>query len=104
MAAASKKKLLPAQQEELLIIVKNRFEKNMQRHKGIAWAQVLARLEANKEKMWCLHQMENTGGEPDITGYDKKTDEYIFIDCAAESPKGRKCLLRPRSAGGKKRI
>jgi len=98
MAAASKKKLLPAQQEELLIIVKNRFEKNMQRHKGIAWAQVLARLEANKEKMWCLHQMENTGGEPDITGYDKKTDEYIFIDCAAESPKGRRSVCYDREA------
>jgi hypothetical protein len=78
------------QREDLLIALKARFEKNMNRHKGLEWADVQARLEGNVEKLWPLNEMERTGGEPDVVGYDKKTGEYIFYDCSAESPKGRR--------------
>ena len=78
------------QREDLLIALKARFEKNMNRHKGLEWADVQARLEGNVEKLWSLNEMERTGGEPDVVGYDKKTGEYIFYDCSAESPKGRR--------------
>jgi len=88
----NKKELLPEQREELLKTLKDRFEKNMNRHKGIEWANVLARLEANAEKLWSLDDMEVTGGEPDVVGHDSKTGEYIFYDCSAESPKGRRSI------------
>lgn len=84
-------KTLPAaKQEELLSTFKARFEKHPERHKGIEWAKVQAKLEANPTKLWSLNEMENTGGEPDVVGVDKKTGEYLFYDCAAESPKGRR--------------
>jgi len=86
------KKLSPAQREELLRALKTRFEKNMNRHKGLEWAKVQAKLEANAEKLWSLNEMERTGGEPDVVGHDKKTGEYIFYDCSAESPKGRRSV------------
>jgi hypothetical protein len=86
---SDKKELLPKQREELLKTLKARFEKQMNRHKGLEWAKVQARLEANAEKLWSLHEMERTGGEPDVVGHDKKTGEYVFYDCSAESPKGR---------------
>lgn len=89
---SNKKELLPEQREELLKTLKDRFEKNRDRHKGIEWAKVQAKLEANAEKLWSLDDMETTGGEPDVIGYDQKTDEYIFYDCAAESPKGRRSI------------
>ena len=82
--------------EELLKALKARFEKNMNRHNGLEWAKVQAKLEANPEKLWSLNEMERTGGEPDIVGYDKKTDEYIFYDCSAESPKGRRSVCYDR--------
>jgi len=84
------KKLSAAQLANLLKTLKTRFEKNMNRHKGIEWAKVQTRLEANPGKLWSLNEMENTGGEPDVVGADKKTGEYIFYDCSAESPKGRR--------------
>lgn len=88
----NKKKLSAAQREELLNTLKARFEKNMNRHKGIEWAKVQSKLEAttSKEKLWSLNEMERTGGDPDVVGYDKKTGEYIFYDCSAESPAGRR--------------
>jgi len=86
------------QREELLRALKARFEKNMNRHKDIEWAQVQAKLEANAEKLWSLNEMEKTGGEPDVVGHDKKTGEYIFYDCSAESPKGRRSLCYDRAA------
>jgi len=86
---SSKKELSPKQRQELLGVLKVRFEKNMNRHKDLEWAKVEARLEANSEKLWSLCEMEITGGEPDAVGHDKKTGEYIFFDCSAESPKGR---------------
>jgi hypothetical protein len=86
------KELSPVQQQELLNTLKNRFEKNMNRHKGVEWAKVQAKLEANTSKLWSLNEMEATGGEPDVVGYDKKTGEYTFIDCSAESPKGRRSI------------
>lgn len=85
-----KKELSQEQREELFKVLEARFEKNMSRHKGIKWADVQARLEANPKKLWSLDAMEETGGEPDVVGQDKKTGEYIFYDCAAESPKGRR--------------
>ena len=94
----NKKKLSPVQREELLKILKTRFEKNMNRHKGIEWAKVQARLEANPEKLWTLDDMEVSGGEPDVVGHDKKTGEYIFYDCSAESPKERRSLCYDREA------
>jgi hypothetical protein len=87
-----KKDLPPQLREELLRTLKARFEKNMNRHKGLEWAKVQAKLEANIEKMWSLSEMEKTGGEPDVVGHDKKTGEYIFYDCSAESPKGRRSV------------
>ena len=89
---ASKKELSPKQHEELLRALKACFEKNMNRHKGLEWAKVQAKLEANTEKLWSLNEMERTGGEPDVVGHDKKTGEYIFYDCSAESPKGRRSV------------
>ena len=95
---SNKKELSPEQREELLRALKARFEKNMNRHKGLAWAKVQARLEAHTEKLWSLNEMERTGGEPDVVGFDKKTGEYIFYDCSAESPKGRRSLCYDRQA------
>jgi hypothetical protein len=95
---SNKKKLSPEQREELLGALKARFEKNMNRHKGLEWAKVQAKLEANAEKLWSLHEMERTGGEPDVVGYDKKTGEYIFYDCSEESPKGRRSICYDRAA------
>ena len=92
MKAGNKKELSPKQSEGLIKILKARFEKNMNRHKGLKWASVQARLEANTKKLWSLHEMERTGGEPDVTGQDKKTGEYIFYDCSAESPDGRRSV------------
>src|SRR5712675_1141897 len=93
-----KKELLPKQREELLRVLKARFEKNMNRHKGLECAKVQAKLEANAEKLWSLNEMERTGGEPDVVGHDKKTGEYIFYDCSAESPKGRRSVCYDREA------
>lgn len=87
-----KNELLPDQLEELVALLKDRFDKNKNRHKGMEWAKIQAKLEANKQKQWSLYEMEKTGGEPDVVGYDKKTDEYIFYDCSAESPKGRRSI------------
>jgi hypothetical protein len=94
----TKKELSSKQREELLAALKIRFEKNMNRHKGLDWAKVQAKLEANAEKLWSLNEMEKTGGEPDVVGHDKKTGEYIFFDCSAESPKGRVSLCYDREA------
>ncbi|SHJ19643.1 DUF4256 domain-containing protein [Parasporobacterium paucivorans] len=91
-----KTKLSPEQQRELLGELKIRFEKNMDRHAGLEWAGVESRLEANAEKLWSLNEMERTGGEPDVVGYDKETGEYIFYDCSAESPKGRRNVCYDR--------
>jgi hypothetical protein len=88
----NKKTLSSAQREELISALKARFEKNMKRHKGIEWARVQAKLEADARKLWSLSEMERTGGEPDVVGYDKKTGEYIFYDCSAETPKGRRSI------------
>jgi hypothetical protein len=95
---ASKKKLSAAQAKELLGILKNRFEKNKARHKGIEWDKVQARLEAHPAKLWSLNEMEITDGEPDVVGYDKKAGEYIFYDCSAESPKGRRSICYDHQA------
>jgi hypothetical protein len=94
----TKKQLSPAQREELLTALKARFEKNMKRHKGLDWVNVQAKLEANPEKLWSLNEMESTGGEPDVVGFDKKTGEYAFYDCSAESPKGRRSVCYDREA------
>jgi len=93
-----KKELSPEQSKELLSTLKTRFEKNMQRHKGLQWYNVQTRLEANPGKLWSLDEMELTGGEPDVVGYDDKTGEYIFYDCSVESPKGRRSLCYDREA------
>ncbi|MCW5922801.1 MAG: DUF4256 domain-containing protein [Saprospiraceae bacterium] len=98
MSNAAKKELPPAQREALFDTLKTRFEKNMNRHKGLEWAKVQARLDANPEKLWSLHVMEETGGEPDVVGHDAKTGEYIFYDCSAESPKGRRSVCYDRAA------
>jgi hypothetical protein len=94
----NKTDLSPKQREELLKTLKARFEKNMSRHKGLEWPKVQARLEAHTAKLWSLHEMERTGGEPDVVGHDKKTGEYIFYDCSAESPDGRRSLCYDREA------
>jgi Protein of unknown function (DUF4256) len=86
---SNKKELSQKQREELLKILKDRFEKNMNRHKGLEWSKVQAKLEANVEKLWSLNEMERTGGEPDVVSHDKKTGDYVFFDCSAETPKGR---------------
>ena len=95
---SNKKELSPNQREELLKALKARFEKNMCRHKGLEWAKVQAKLEANAEKLWSLNEMERTGGEPDVVGHVEKTREYVFYDCSAESPKGRTSLCYDREA------
>src|SRR5437588_2183010 len=96
--SSNKKELPPEQREELLTTLKARFEKNMNRHKGLEWAKVQSKLEAHPEKLWSLNEMERTGGEPDVVGFDKKTGEYIFVDSSAESPKGRRSLCYDREA------
>jgi hypothetical protein len=98
---SNKKELSPEQREELLRALKDRFEKNLSRHKGLEWAKVQSRIcgmEANLEKLWSLNEMERTGGEPDVVGHDKKTGEYVFYDCSAESPKGRTSVCYDREA------
>ncbi|PLR95722.1 DUF4256 domain-containing protein [Bacillus sp. T33-2] len=92
------KELSLEQREELLRTLRARFEKNMHRHEGLEWAEVQANIEANTEKMWSLNEMEGTGDEPDVVGHDKKTGEYIFYDCSAESPKGRRSVCYDREA------
>lgn len=93
------KKQLPAKQrDELLKELRSRFEKNMDRHKGLEWSKVEAKLQANPEKLWSLNEMERTGGEPDVVGHDQKTGEYIFYDCSPESPKGRRSVCYDREA------
>jgi hypothetical protein len=94
----TKKELSPKEREELFRALKDRFEKNMNRHEGLEWAEVKAKLEANTEKLWSLHEMETTGGEPDVVGQDKKTGEYIFFDCSVESPKDRRSVCYDREA------
>jgi hypothetical protein len=94
--SGNKKKLSTKERDELIGQLKARFEENMNRHKGIRWAEVQAKLEANTEKLWSLYEMEKTGGEPDVVGRDKKTGEYIFCDCSAESPKGRRSVCYDR--------
>jgi len=95
---SNKKELSQKQREELLKALKARFEKNRNRHKGLEWAKVQAKLEANAEKLWSLNEMERTGGEPDVVGHHKKTGEYVFYDCSAESPKGRTSFCYDREA------
>ena len=95
---SNKRELAPKQREELLRVLKARFEKNMNRHRGLECAKVQARLEAHTEKLWSLNEMERTGGEPDVVGHDKKTGEYIFYDCSSESPKGRRSVCYDREA------
>lgn len=92
MSNGHKKELSPEQGEELLSTLKNRFERHMNRHKDLQWAKVQAKLNAHPEKLWSLNEMERTGGEPDLVDHDKKTDEYIFYDCATESPQGRRSV------------
>ncbi len=92
------KELAPELREALINILKTRFEQNMHRHKGLNWAEIQEKLEAHPEKLWSLQIMEETGGEPDVVGYDKKTNEYIFYDCAPESPKGRRSVCYDREA------
>jgi len=96
--AKTKKELSPEQREELLRVLKARFEKNMNRHQGLAWAKVQTRLEASAEKLWSLGEMESTGGEPDVVGHDPKTGACIFFDCSPESPKGRTSLCYDHEA------
>lgn len=93
-----KKKLSSTQADSLLKVLKSRFEKNMKRHKGIEWTKVETKLQTNPEKLWSLDEMELTGGEPDVVGYDKKADEYIFYDCSEESPKGRRSVCYDHQA------
>ncbi len=94
--AKAKKKLSAQQRDELLGVLKARFEMNLHRHKGLKWKAVQAKLEASPDKLWSLHEMERTGGEPDVAGHDKKTGEFIFYDCCAESPKGRRSVCYDR--------
>lgn len=92
------RKLSIEQHEEILTSLKERFEKNMHRHQEMEWASVLAKLEANPEKLWSLHEMERTGGEPDVVWYNQNQNEYIFVDCSKESPKGRRSICYDREA------
>lgn len=94
----SKNQLSPSQQTELLAILKTRFEKNPKRHLGLEWSKIQEKLEANPSKLWSLNEMERTEGEPDVVGYDKEMDEYIFYDCATETPKGRRSLCYDKEA------
>ena len=96
MTNRNKKELSPEQRAALLGALESRFEKNMSRHQGLEWANVQAKLEASPEKLWSLHEMERTGGEPDVVGHDEKTGEYIFYDCSAESPNGRRSVCYDR--------
>jgi hypothetical protein len=96
--STSKKELSAEQREELFLALEVRFEKNMKRHKDLDWTKVQAKLKGDTEKLWSLNEMETTGGEPDVIGHDKKTGEYIFCDCAAESPKGRRSICYDREA------
>jgi hypothetical protein len=98
----TKTKLSAKQHAALLSALQARFESNMRRHKGLAWANVHARLEANPEKLWSLHEMERTGGEPDVVGHDKQTGEFIFYDCSAESPVGRRQACYDREGAEKR--
>ena len=98
MTLENKKELTPEQIEQLISALKNRFEKNMTRHIGLDWANIQTKIEANAGKLWSLHEMERSGGEPDVVGYDKKTGEYIFYDCSAQSPKGRRSLCYDHKA------
>ncbi|MCM3767052.1 DUF4256 domain-containing protein [Neobacillus niacini] len=98
MTNGNKKELSQEQREELLGTLKARFEKNMNRHEGLEWAKVQEKLEANPDNLWSLHEMERTGGEPDVVGYDEKTDEYLVYDCAPESPKGRRSVCYDHAA------
>ena len=98
MIKTNKKELSKEQREELLSALKARFEKNMSRHNGLEWSKVEAKLEANTEKLWTLNEMERTGGEPDVVSHDKNTGEYIFYDCSAESPKGRRSVCYDNEA------
>src|SRR6266850_3330281 len=98
MTKRNKEELSPEQLEELLRTLKARFEKNMNRHKALEWAKVQAKLEADAEKLWSLSEMERTGGEPDVVGHEKKRGEYIFYDCSAESPSGRRSICYDREA------
>lgn len=95
---AGRLNLAPEQRDRLLVTLRERFAKNMNRHKGLDWAKVQARLEASAEKLWSLNEMERTGGEPDVVSYDKRTGEYLFYDCSAESPKGRRSICYDREA------
>src|SRR4051812_27672195 len=97
-AKTARKQLSSAQADELLGVLQSRFEKNMRRHEGFAWPEVSKRLEAHPEKLWSLHEMEKTGGEPDVVGRDKKTGEYVFFDCSAQSPEGRTSVCYDREA------
>src|SRR5215469_3851873 len=94
----NKRDLSPEERAELLTELKARFEKNMSRHKGLEWPKIQAKLQGNAEKLWSLNEMERTGGEPDVIGHDKNTGEYIFYDCSAESPKGRRSLCYDHQA------
>ena len=96
--ARNKKELSPKEHDELLSVLKARFEKNMNRHQGVEWTKVQGKLEASPEKLWSLNEMEKTGGGPDVVGHDRKTGEYIFDDCSAESPKGRRSVCYDREA------
>jgi hypothetical protein len=102
-SSTNKRELSPEIRKELIRALKARFEKNMNRHEGLEWAKVQAKLEANTEKLWSLNEMERTGGEPDVVGHDKKTGECIFYDCSAESPKGRRNVCYDREALGKRK-
>jgi hypothetical protein len=96
--AKTRKELPPQRQEELLTALKARFDNNMRRHEGFEWAKIREKLESNVDKLWSLSEMERTGGEPDVVGHDRKTGEYIFVDCAPQSPKGRTSLCYDREA------
>jgi len=96
MQGAKTKKLAAKQREELLAALKGRFERNMSRHKGVEWDKVQAKLEANPDKLWSVGEMERTGGEPDVVGHDKKTEQYVFFDCSAETPAGRRSVCYDR--------
>jgi len=97
-AIRNNKELSQEQREDLLKVLKSRFEKNIIRHEGLEWDNIQAKLEGNTEKLWSLHEMERTGGEPDVVGYDQEKDEYLFYDCSAESPKGRRSVCYDRAA------
>ena len=97
-SAKTEKELTAKQSKELLEVLQTRFTQNMSRHKGVEWSDVKAKLEANGEKLWSLNEMERTGGEPDVVGHDKKAGEFVFFDCSAESPKGRRSVCYDREA------